>query len=76
MPLSPHLAVTYTAYATSFCAFISSNKQRKEIIRKIGSALKDWIVDSRGIELRAKSSEQLAFQTPSFKFFKFPTGQE
>ena len=65
MPLSPHLAVTYTAYATSFCAFISSNKQRKEIIRKIGSALKDWIVESRGTELRAKSSEQMAFQTPT-----------
>ena len=39
MPLSPHLAVTYTAYATSFLAFISSNKQRKEEIRKIGSVL-------------------------------------
>ena len=65
MPLSPHLAVTYTAYATSFCAFISSNKQRKEVIRKIGSAHKDWIVDAKGTELRAKYSEQLEFKTPT-----------
>ena len=72
MPLSPHLAVTYTAYATSFCAFISSNKQRKEVIRKIGSTHKDWIVDSRGTELQAKSSEQLAFQTSTVQNLKIP----
>ena len=61
MPLSPHLAVTYTAYATSFLAFISSNQQRKEIIRKIGSVLE------KNFALKLKAVYKLSLTTVAFK---------